>query len=864
MMRNKVFGIRIVRCTILTTLALLAVATAQAGPPAQQSESPAVPGAPPSTTHTVDSTGDEEDANPGDGVCETAAGNGVCTLRAAIQEANARTGADEIFFDDSITLIMPSKGLPVLIDTSGGTTIRGNPTWILQSFTKSAYGLLIGSNNNKIQGLIITNFDAGGMLMEGNNNIIGADGDGVSDDAEGNLISSNGGHGAHLRQSATGNWLTGNRIGLNLGGTDDAGNGGHGIMIEGGAHSNRIGTNGDGVSDELERNVISGNDESGIYITGDGTDQNVIAGNYIGVNAAGNAALPNGDDGVEIEKCADNLVGTDGDGVADDLEGNLISGNGGYGVNLNTDSSGSVIAGNYIGTNAAGDAALPNDYVGIVIHNASHSNLIGTNGDGVSDELEGNLVSGSKLHGIALAGSGVDGNTIAGNYIGTNADGDAALPNTWTGVFIWRDSANNLVGTDGDGISDALEGNLISGNGLNGVHLDDSTTGNVVAGNYIGTDASGSGNLGNGKYGVNVAGGSINNTIGGTTSGTVNRIAFNDKAGIRVNESCYDNSLRGNVIFSNGELGIDLWPDEGVTLNDPGDGDDGTNHLQNYPVLSSATSNGNQIVISSSLNSSSSTTFALDFYANSSCDPSGYGEGEIYLGAEIVTTDASGDASFTTTLADSVPADYYATATATDPNGNTSEFSLCQLVTVCDPVEIVTTTMVISGCVVDFAAELTGDPPFTYIWDFDAFGSRDAPTPTVDFGGDGTYPFVLTALNCGGAYSDTYAGKVTVACGVCTPVTSTRFTWEPLKPTVGAEITFEGMAQGSTPITFTWDLSNTVTGATVKHTYTVTGAHAVTLTTENDCGMDEAMRTVVIGEAATKDYFIYLPILLRE
>jgi titin len=721
---------------VLVTLVLLAVVTVQADPPA----APAIPGAP-AATHTVDSTGDGSDANPGDGVCETAAGNGVCTLRAAIEEANALTGPDTIYFEDSVGVIMPYSSLPALNDTSGGTTIKGNPTWLLGSFAgASASGLELESDDNKLQGLYITNFTVYGVAVMGNNNIIGADGDGVDDDTEGNVISSNGLYGVVIHGDVTENWLAGNWIGLTFDGQDDAGNTLSGVRIESGAHTNLIGTDGDGTSDELERNVISGNDKGGVSIVGAGVDQNTVAGNYIGTNAAGDAAVPNKSGVIVSGGAANNLIGTDGDGISDELERNVIAGNLESGVSVYNSYS-CVVAGNYIGTNATGDAAIPNGVAGVLLDN-SQDNVVGTNGDGQGDAVERNVISGNGSQGVLIRDS--NENTVAGNYIGTNAAGDAAIPNDGSGVLIKNSPSNdNLIGTDADGISDDLERNLISGNGQDGVSIRDSNentvagnyiganatggaaipngdagveidagannrvggtmaaernvisgnggdgvimistaTLNLVQGNYIGTDASGDNALGNEEHGVHLRYGPVGNTVGGTTSGAANRIAFNGLVGIRVavyTTPSYDNSLRRNAVFSNGELGIDLDSD-GVTPNDVGDGDTGSNHLQNFPVLSSATSNGSQIIIGGALNSSSNTTFALDFYANSSCDPSGYGEGEIYLGANTVTTDGSGDASFTATLLGSVPEGYYATATATDPDGNTSEFSACSII----------------------------------------------------------------------------------------------------------------------------------------------------------------------------------------
>jgi len=726
-----------VQSIVLVALLLLAVITAQAGPLA-------APTAPPGSTHFVNDSGDESDANPGNGVCETAIGNGVCTLRAAIEETNAWTGSNWIYFDSSVSLIRPDSRLPNLNDSSGGTTIRGNPTWIWGVSAGDVDGLWL-EHNNKIQGLFITGFSKNGVVVVGDDNIIGTNGDGANDENEGNVISDNGGNGVFFSGDLTGNRVAGNLIGLTFDGTGDAGNALSGIKIEtwfsdfGGAHSNLIGTNGDGTSDELERNVISGNDEYGILITGLHTEYNVVAGNYIGTNAAGDAEIPNAT-GVRITDGAMyNRIGTDGDGTADELERNVISGNDFSGVSiLGLYADSNEVAGNYIGTNAAGDAHISNkwgmriedgasdnrigpdnvisgnveagvyitgleaDYnvvagnyigtnaagnagiyvgsysVGVQIDDGAKHNLIGTDGDGSSDELERNVISGNGSTGVRISGASTEDNVIAGNYIGTRDGGYVRLYNN-TGVAIEDMAQNNLIGTDGDGILDELERNIISGNSCRGVRLYQST-GNVIAGNYIGTDASGSGDLGNGCHGVEIAG-SFGNTIGGTTGSVANHIAFNDNDGIYVVESfsddnSYDNNLRGNVIFANGDLGIDLSPD-GVTPNDLGDGDSGSNNLQNYPVLSSATINGSLITIQGTLNSISSTTYKLDFYVNGSCDSSGYGEGRTYLGAKTVTTDTSGNASFTAAFINFLPAGTYVTATATDPDGNTSEFSQC-------------------------------------------------------------------------------------------------------------------------------------------------------------------------------------------
>ncbi len=125
-------------------------------------------------------------------------------------------------------------------------------------------------------------------------------------------------------------------------------------------------------------------------------------------------------------------------------------------------------------------------------------------------------------------------------------------------------------------------------------------------------------------------------------------------------------------MFSNAGLGIDLGAD-GVTPNDAGDGDTGANNLQNFPVLTSATSGST--TIEGTLNSTPNTKFRLEFFSSTECDPSGYGEGETFLVFIDVTTDGSGNVTFTVTFPDTVPGGHFITATATDPNNNTSEFS---------------------------------------------------------------------------------------------------------------------------------------------------------------------------------------------
>ncbi len=199
---------------------------------------------------------------------------------------------------------------------------------------------------------------------------------------------------------------------------------------------------------------------------------------------------------------------------------------------------------------------------------------------------------------------------------------------------------------------------------------------NVVAGNFIGTDASGTLPLGNDTYGVNIVD-SPNNLVGGLGVGEGNLIAFNSDRGVHVSGAT-GNTIRGNAIHSQ-PLGIDLVP-EGVTANDPGDVDTGSNNLQNWPIISSVEilgPSGSNTRIQGVLHSAASTLYDLDFYENPACSrfPWAFLGGTAYIGSGQVTTDGSGTGVVDVTLAAVVADGARVTATATDPAGNTSELS---------------------------------------------------------------------------------------------------------------------------------------------------------------------------------------------
>ena len=345
-----------------------------------------------------------------------------------------------------------------------------------------------------------------------------------------------------------------------------------------------------------------------------------------------------------------------------------------------------VIEGNFIGVDPTGSSARGNRIDGIFV--SSSGNRIG--GTTVAAR---NVISANGRFGVDLSGTTATGNLVQGNFIGTDAAGTQKLGNGGDGVNLFG-ATNNTIGGLG------LAGNVISGNGGSGVILVGAGT-NTIQGNFVGTDATSTVNLGNGSHGVflqssGISGSSAsNNTIGGTVSAG-NVIAFNSGAGVAVRSSTLNgivqsnsstrNLVRSNAIFSNSGLGIDLFEFDsatnmtglvGVTPNDTGDTDSGANNLQNFPVLTSALSSGGTTTVQGTLNSTSSTQFTLEFFSNSACDASGNGQGAALVGAANVLTDETGNVSFGVPFGITVASGRFITSTATDPLGNTSEFSMC-------------------------------------------------------------------------------------------------------------------------------------------------------------------------------------------
>ena len=344
--------------------------------------------------------------------------------------------------------------------------------------------------------------------------------------------------------------------------------------------------------------------------------------------------------------------------------------NGGFSYTFRLSGANAKVQGCFIGTNAAGSAAVAND-------RGVYSSGLGPITVGGAAPADRNLISGNGAQDVWAENS--NNVTIQGNLIGTDVSGAVALSPSG-GIVLSPVRAGGVI-----------RGNVVAGTASSGVTIgsgSDTEFGTIVEGNFIGTDVTGTVDLGNAFNGISIATRQV--TVGGIGPGEGNVIAFNGVAGVFVGyggvSGPRQNPIRGNSIHSNhanpsfsANPGIDLAGGSGggFTLNDLGDGDIGGNDLQNFPLISSAVPSGGSTTVQGTLNSQASTTFDIDFYSNLACvgRPQGFLEGRTFLGSTQVTTNGSGNATINVVLPVAIAAGSPVTATATDPDGNTSEFS---------------------------------------------------------------------------------------------------------------------------------------------------------------------------------------------
>jgi len=584
------------------------------------------------TTLTVNSTGDGSDSDPGDGVCEVS--DGECTLRAAIQESNSLAGADTIEF--GIT------GLPSFTNNGqdGYTIPLNDPLPLITSeIIINGYSQLGAQANSAIapqpfNGTLLIEIDGTALANTFPTQeacvLFGSGAD--NSEMRGLVVNKCGGDGVQL---FTANFvdIKGNYIGTDPEGLLDEGNGRDNDTICTGSGIQSISSNNLVVGGTLpqDRNIIAGNQCDDIFVQNEADNanesrDNIVQGNYIGLGADGLTALPAGyeaglGNAILFGNSHDDLIGGTDPGAI-----NVVSTSYEFGLSFRDGCSGTVIQGNYVGT----------DYTG----NASLSHGLGT----------GNINTG--VHIFALAGMDPSHDFLVG---GTTPE------------------ARNVIA-----------GNFNSAGGwvAGGVAIEDGAYNNRVIGNYIGVGADGLTELGNQGPGVELyVNGTNNNIIGGTTSEEANVIAHNGGAGVWIgrqsSETVSNAAVLGNSIFNNDGLGIDLG-DLGVTENDDTDPDSGPNDLLNFPIIISTDESGGNTTIEYELDVPAGE-YRIEFFRNTILDTSGNGEGEIFLGFDEIVHSGLGVETFTHLLTGVGIINIAMTATEIDDStpsgfGATSEF----------------------------------------------------------------------------------------------------------------------------------------------------------------------------------------------
>lgn len=505
----------------------------------------------------VNSTDDDIDKNPGDGICECDGeevdGKPKCTLRAALMEANANEGKDNISFniptDEDVHIIKPNSPLPEIDDQvsiTGSMNDQQKPDIYLDGQNNDFDGLKINfdGEGSIIKNLIILHFDIGININESWNNTIsscyiGTDTDegdaagnrvgilikdgngntiGGNSRNQGNYISCNEGSGILISgESSKNNTLQYNVIGPNAKMAINPGNGENGVLIEKGASKNLV-----------RDNVISGNQGHGIYILGSNeqkTKENIIYANYIGADFEVSLELANELNGIMIENSGGNIIGGAPDGEG--FSGNIISGNKGCGIEIKgLLSSINSIKANKIGVHDNETEAKPNLGDGIFINSAPR-NTIGIlqskPGEGLGNQISLNKGSGVRIEGADATGNKIEGNLIEGNDYGVKI----------------VDAPENTIGFESEGPNNVI--NLSEKDGIFISGAEAKIT--IVQYNYIGTDETGLYEVRNKGNGIQITGGASENSI------NYNLISGNKGNGIFINGD--ESETKSNFINDN-------------------------------------------------------------------------------------------------------------------------------------------------------------------------------------------------------------------------------------------------------------------------------------------------------------------------
>ncbi len=483
------------------------------------------------------------------------------------------------------------------------------------------------------------------------------------------------------------------------------------------------------------RNIISGNTANGVSINGGGSTGNVVAGNYVGLNVDGTQALGNQQQGIYITGGAsNNTIGGLTSTPGTGL-GNVVSANGYSGI-IVLGSSNNVIQGNIAGLNAAGNAVLGNTFQGVGFVFGGTGNTVGGTAPGARNVISGN--NGGGTQGGMAIGAGVTNTLVQGNYIGTDITGTIALGNTAGGVEILG-ASNNTIGGNTAAARNVISGNSVYGisilNAVNFFGYTGPSTGNTVAGNYIGTASDGTSPLANSGDGVIISNGANNNTIGGISGTTGNVIAFSALSGITVDgATTLHNSLRQNSLFANSGGSIALT--------------NGGNSGQVAPVIVAAVG-GDSTRIIGTLAAGANTSYVLEFFGSPTA-----GDAKQFLGSLTVTTNDNGNSTFEAVFDIPLAFGSQVTATATRlDTGDTSALSP----SVAAAAAIITgfPSAISEGTPVTLTAFTAADPgggqSLAYDWDVLKNGVEFARSveASITFVPDdeGTYSVRLTVIN---------------------------------------------------------------------------------------------------------------------
>jgi hypothetical protein len=582
----------------------------------------------------------------------------------------------------------------ILVDVSSNNVIMNNYIG-----TDAAGTAALG---NAANGILMTTFSSG--------NLIGGEATGGNDPTndvfdippEGNLISGNHADGVLITNHATENQLSGNFIGTTASGDAALGNSLDGVAIVQANNNSLLGCT-IHTDPFVFYNVISGNGGNGLRV--DNANDTTIQANFFGMGADNNTALGNRLNGVLVEGSSTQTImggpiplgnvdacngqngiyvrdtasyftsyntfcglaafsdattfGNAGDGMSLTTTGgnilirtNVVTENGHDGIEIGGAAQGIRVTGNIIGLNTDGVIAMGNADNGVEVDGTAHNDVIG-GPQPTFNIIPENVISANAGNGVAIDGH-AHGITVNNSYIGTDVTGHQHLGNGNSGVYLGPGTSGNTIGSTNASLLTVISGNQGDGIDMQG------TTGNLVVGALIGTDANGTLPLGNAGDGI-LVNNSSHNTIGGITvpngpRGPANVIAFNALDGVFI-QSGIDNGIHENSIYGDGGLGIDLGA--GANLN------------QAAPVLNSVVTGASTIQVSGTLTSRPKTTYTHEVFANITSGSNG----RVFLGLLKVKTNVAGVASFTFTHALPPAGDTFITATATDPNNNTSELS---------------------------------------------------------------------------------------------------------------------------------------------------------------------------------------------